>query len=61
MTAYSSAEAFRYLSTAQRADSTRSVEAADVGFSECGLPKSPPRRRFWWARSWDSAANPEPV
>jgi hypothetical protein len=59
--AYSSGDAFRYRSTARRADSTSAVDAADVGFSECGLPKTPARRRFSWARTWLSAASPEPA
>ena len=38
MTAYSSAVALKYLSTAARVRSTSRVAADDVGFSECGFP-----------------------
>jgi hypothetical protein len=46
---------------AARVRSTSSVEALDVGLSECGLPKHAPRRRLAWARSCASAGRPEPV
>ena len=61
MTAYSSRAALKYRRTASLACSISSVEASDVGLSECGLPKHPPRSRSVCARSWASAASPEPV
>ncbi len=46
MTAYSSAAALKYRPTAFLACSMSLVEALEVGFSECGLPKQPPRSRW---------------
>ena len=61
MTAYSSAAALKYLPTAFLASSMSLVEALEVGFSECGLPKQPPRNRWTCARTCASAASPAPV
>ena len=61
MTAYSSAAALKYLPTAFLASSMSRVDALEVGFSECGLPKQPPRSRWTCARNCASAASPAPV
>ena len=47
--------------TASLACSMSLVEALEVGFSECGLPKQPPRSRWTCARTCASAASPAPV
>ena len=61
MTAYSSAAALKYLPTAFLASSMSLVEALEVGFSECGLPKHPPVSRAACAASWACAGSPAPV
>src|SRR3984957_21226680 len=61
MTAYSSEWVLKYRSTAARARSTCSVDADDVGFSECGFPYTADRRRAACACSCDRAGSPDPV
>ncbi len=52
---YSSGEAWKNASTAARARSTSSVIAAEVGLSECGLPKTLSRSSARCSLSCDSA------
>ncbi len=61
MQAYSSSGAPKWRSTAARACSTRHVAAADVGFTECGLPKTVSRRSRWCSSSWEAAYTLPPV
>ena len=51
----------KWRSMASLACSTSSVEALEVGFSECGFPKQPEPIRAVWAASCDLAASPAPV
>jgi hypothetical protein len=61
ITAYSSAGARKCESTARRARSTNSVDAAEAGLSECGFPKQAPRIRPACAASCACAGKPAPV
>jgi hypothetical protein len=61
MTVYSSGGAPKCRSTAPRARSISSVDAADAGFSECGFPKQRPLTRRACASSCARAGSPAPV
>ncbi len=61
MHAYSASDALKWRSTAARARSTSRVAAADVGFTEWGLPKTVSRRSNWCSSTWDAAYTLPPV
>src|SRR4051794_19050352 len=61
MQAYSSSEALKWRSTAVRACSTRTVEADDVGLTECGLPYTASCISARWSASCEAAYRLPPV